>query len=111
VDTFDAQWRIMVFNMARQRRKHSPEFKSEVVRLVLDGGQSAGAVAKAHDLADSLVAGWVKQAKIDRGSGPTGALTTTERQDLARLQRENRELRQERDFLKKCAAFFARQSP
>jgi transposase len=100
----------MVFKMARKRRKHSKEFKAEVVRLVLEGGQSSSAVAKAHDLADSLVTGWVKQAKIDQGHGPSGALSTSERQELAQLKKEVRELRMERDFLKKCTTWFARQS-
>lgn len=59
----------MVLNMARQRRTHSKEFKAEVVRLVLEGGQTAGAVARAYDLAHSLVTGWVEQAKVGRVDG------------------------------------------
>jgi transposase len=51
----------------------------------------------------------VKQAEADRSKGKTG-LTTEERAELARLRRENRELRMERDILKKAAAFFAKES-
>ena len=50
----------------------------------------------------------MKQARIDRGEGPEGALTTDEKAELARLRREIRTLREERDFLKKAAAFFAK---
>lgn len=97
--------------MLKQRRKHSPEFKAEIVRLILEEGQTRGSVARTHDLADSLVAGWVKQAKIDRGDGASGSLTSTEREEFSRLKREVRALRTERDFLKKCAAWFAKQNP
>jgi transposase len=50
---------------------------------------------------------WVKRARADRTHGRTG-LTTAEREELARLRKENRELRTERDILKKAAAFFAK---
>ncbi len=52
---------------------------------------------------------WVKQAQVDRGKGPPGALTTAEREELARLRKEVRELREDREILKKAAAFFAKQ--
>jgi transposase len=51
----------------------------------------------------------VKQADIDEGQGPEGALTSEEREELRRLRRENRTLAMERDFLKKAAAFFAKE--
>jgi transposase len=50
---------------------------------------------------------WVRRAQADRTHGRTG-LTTAEREELARLRKENRELRTERDILKKAAAFFAK---
>jgi transposase len=50
---------------------------------------------------------WVLQARIDRGKGPDGALTTEEREELRRLRREVVTLRMEREILKKAAAFFA----
>jgi transposase len=52
----------------------------------------------------------VKRHDIDAGRGPAGALTTAERQELTQLRRDNREIRMERDFLKKAAAFFARET-
>ena len=53
---------------------------------------------------------WVERARADRGTGKPGVLTTAEREELARLRKENRELRMERDILKKAAAFFAKES-
>jgi transposase len=93
----------------RTRRKFTDEFKAGVVRLVLDEGRTAGAVARELDLTESAVRAWVAQAQADRTKGRTG-LTTAEREELARLRKENRELRLERDVLKKAAAFFAKES-
>jgi len=80
-----------------------------VVRLVLDEGKSIGAVARELDLTPSSLAMWVQHARADRSQGKTG-LTTAEREELARLRKENRVLAEEREILKKAAAFFAKQS-
>lgn len=90
----------------RPRRHFDDEFKAHAVRLVLDEGQSAGAVARDLDLTDSALRRWIDQARADRTHGKTG-LTTAEREELARLRKENRILREEREILKKAAAFFA----
>jgi transposase len=66
-------------------------------------------VARDLDLPQSVLRGWVKRARADRSNGKTG-LTTEERAELARLRRENRVLRIERDILKKAAAFFAKEN-
>lgn len=94
----------------RPRRSFTKEYKAEVVRLVRDSGRSPAAVAKELDLTPSAVRQWVKQAAIDEGHGPPGALTTAEKEELSRLRKENRILRQEREVLKKAAAFFAREN-
>lgn len=94
----------------RARRKFTDEFKAGVVRLVLDEGKTAGAVARELDLTDSAVREWVARAQADRTKGKSGGLTTAEREELARLRKEVRELKLERDLLKKAAAFFARES-
>jgi len=93
----------------RSRRRFTDEFKAGVVRLVLDEGKTAGAVARELNLTDSAVRAWVAQAQADRTKGKTG-LTTAERDELARLRKENRELKVERDILKKAAAFFAKEN-
>ena len=89
------------------RRQFTDEFKAGAVRLVLDEGKTVGAVARDLDLTESALREWVEHARADRTKGTTG-LTTAEREELARLRKENRELRMERDILKKAAAFFAK---
>jgi len=94
----------------RARRKFTAEYKAEVVRLVLDGGKTVGQVSRDLDLTESAVRNWVKQARIDAGQGAPGALTTAERAELVALRREAKQLRMEREILKKAAAFFAKES-
>ena len=72
------------------------------VRLVLDEGKTISAVARDLDLTPSSLANWVKHSRADRTQGKTG-LTTAEREELARLRKENRILHEERDILKKYA--------
>jgi transposase len=93
----------------RPRRSFSDEFKAGAVRLVLDEGKTISQVARDLDITVSSLRGWVEQARADRSKGKTG-LTTEERAELARLKKEVRELRIERDILKKAAAFFAKEN-
>ena len=93
----------------RPRRQHSDEFKAGAVRLVLDEGKRVSEAARDLDLAESVLSTWVKQARANRSGGKTG-LTTAEREEFARLKKENRELRMEREILKKAAAVFAKES-
>jgi transposase len=94
----------------RKRRSFTAEQKREAVRLVQTSGKSIGQVARDLDLTETALRRWVQQAEIDAGRGPEGALTSEERAELQQLRRENTRLRQERDFLKKAASFFARES-
>ena len=73
----------------------------------MDEGKTVGAAARELDLTPSALGLWVRQARADRTKGKTG-LTTEERAELSGLRKENRELRMERDILKKAAAFFAK---
>ena len=91
----------------RPRRRFDEEFKAQAVRLVLDEGKSVGSVARDLDLTETALREWVKRARADRTHGKTG-LTTAEREELTRLRRENRILQEEREILKKAAAFFAK---
>ena len=95
----------------RARRKFSPEFKAETVKLVRESGRTVGQVAHELDLTETALRSWVRQAEVDAGRGPAGVLTTDEREELGRLRRENRTLRMERDILKKATAFFAKEHP
>jgi transposase len=94
----------------RARRKFTAEYKAEVVRLVRDGGKGIGEVSRDMDLTESAVRHWVKQAGIDAGGGSRGELTTAERAELVALRREAKQLRMEREILKKAAAFFAKEN-
>lgn len=71
-------------------------------------GSSIGQVARDLDLTETAVRRWVSQAEVDSGRKP--GLTTTEREELSQLRRENRILREERDILKRATAFFAKET-
>jgi transposase len=94
----------------RKRRIFTAEQKAEAVRLVQRGDRSVGQIAADLDLTGSALRRWVEQAETDAGRGRDGALTSAEREELARLRRENRTLTLERDFLKRAAAFFAKET-
>ena len=91
----------------RPRRQFSEEFKAGAVRLVLDEGKTVGAVARELDLTASALSLWVRHARSERTKGKSG-LMKEEREELTRLRKENRELRMERDLLKKVSALFAK---
>lgn len=91
----------------RKRRSFTDEEKADAVRMVREVGNLAK-VARDLDLTETALRHWVKQSEIDAGSGPEGALTTAELEELRRLRRRVRTLEMERDFAKKAAAFFAR---
>ena len=93
----------------RKRRKFTPEYKAEVVRLCKQPGKTPNGVATELGLTSSAVSNWVAQSKVDAGCGGTGALTTAERDELSALRREVKTLRQEREILKRATAFFARE--
>jgi transposase len=94
----------------RTRRAFSDEFKAGAVALVLKEGKSVTGVAKELDLTASALGRWVEQARADAGKSKRGTLTTEEKEELARLRKEVRELRLEREILKKAAAFFAKEN-
>jgi transposase len=91
----------------RARRQFSDEFKAGAVRLVVEEGKTVGAVARELDLTPSALGGWVERAEAERTKGKSG-LMKEEREELARLRKENRILAEERDILKKATAFFAK---
>ena len=93
----------------RERRSFTDEFKAGAVGLVIDERRTMARVARDLDLTESALSKWVQQARADLSSGKTG-LTTAEREELSRLRKEVRVLKEERDILKKAAAFFAKES-
>lgn len=93
--------------MARKRRKYTPEFKSEAVRLVIEDGLSISQAAKDLDINQSVLSRWVATARQTEHAGtPTSELEAENR----RLRRENELLKKEREILKKAAAFFAKEN-
>jgi transposase len=111
VDTPDgAKMREECSMSKRKRRKSSPEFKAEAVRLCEVGDRTITQVAKDLDLTETSLREWVQRAKVDAGKNPDGMLSTDERAELARLRRENKQLRMEREILKAAATFFAKES-
>jgi transposase len=92
----------------RPRRSFSDEFKAEVIELCATSGKTIAQICRDLDLTETAVRRWVAQAEID--AGRKDGLTTTEREELAKLRKENRVLREERDILKRATAFFARET-
>ena len=94
--------------MAKTTTRYTPEFKHQMVELVRSGRKPAE-LAREFGPTAWTIALWVKQDARDGGKGD-GGLTTTEREELARLRRENRKLKEEREILAKAAAWFATES-
>jgi len=94
--------------MADKTVRYTPEFKRQMVDLVR-GGRTPASLAKEFGPSAWTIGLWVKQAARDAGKGD-GGLTTAEREELVRLRRENRKLKEEREILSKAAAWFATES-
>lgn len=89
-----------------KRRNHTSEFKMEAVRMAERESVSAAQVAKDLGISESLIYKWIKQF----GKKPDGSqVTASEHEELIRLRRENRILKEEREILKKAAAYFAKE--
>jgi transposase len=95
--------------MGNTRRLYPPEFKQEAVRLVRSSDEAYPIPKIARDLGVSpeTLRNWVKQTQID--AGEREGLSTEEKEELRRLRREVKVLKEEREILKKAAAFFARE--
>jgi transposase len=94
----------------KPRRIFTDEQKAEAVRIVNQSGKPVSQVAKEMGLTESALRKWVKQAQVDCQAEPQGQLTSTERKELNELRRDLKRIQMERDFLKKAATFFARES-
>ena len=93
----------------RKRRSFTDEFKAEAVALVRGQGLSVSRVAKDLDLTETALRAWVKRAEEAEMRVASGGLGDAERAELARLRKEVKVLREEREILKKAATFFAKE--
>jgi transposase len=89
-------------------RPYPKEFREGALQLVREGERSIVQIARDLGIAESCLRRWIKQAELDTGRRDDG-LTSSEREELRRLRRENARLKQEKEILRKAAAFFARE--
>ena len=92
----------------RPRRKFSDEFKRDAVENVNSSGKSIAQVARELGIYDSTLGNWVKQDEIDRGV--RDGVSTSDREEVTELRRENARLRMERELSKRAVAFGVRES-
>jgi transposase len=91
----------------RTRRQFTPEFKHDAVELVRTSGRPIAEIARELGIYDSTLGNWVRQDRIDRGEQQ--GLTSDEQARLRDLERENAQLRMERDLLKRTVAFWVKE--
>jgi transposase-like protein len=93
------------------RRQFTDEFKSEAVRLTRESGRPVAQVARELGISDNVLYRWMTEQRHVESQGRTRQSVRAGQEELTRLKRENETLRKERDFLRRAAAFFARESP
>jgi len=94
--------------MPRSKPPYPPEFKAEAVRLYRTTDKSLQEVASDLGMSTNSLREWVRRAEVE--SGEREGLTQDEQDELRRLRRENRILREEREILRKATAFFVRET-
>jgi transposase len=95
--------------MPKTRLPYDPEFRSQILEMVEKEGREPADLAREFGVTASTIWKWVRQAELDTGKRTDG-MKTDEKEELARLRRENARLKEERDILKKAAAWFAQEA-
>lgn len=90
------------------RRKFTPEYRAEAVALVIDSGRRVSEVAQSLGVHENTLNNWVNKAK-EQGEVPEKSLSVSERAELEKLRKENAQLQMDNAFLKKAAAWFAKE--
>jgi len=96
--------------MPKSKPPYPPEFRAEAIRLARTSGKPHAQIARELGMTGETLRLWLKQADVDEGKRSDG-LTSDEQEELRRLRRENRILREEREILKKAAAHLPRRRP
>ncbi len=96
--------------MPRTHRPYPPESRAEAVRLARGSDKSIPVLAADLGVSSEALRHWLRQADADEGRGQPGELTSNEREELRRLRREVKTLQQEREILRKAAAYFAKET-
>lgn len=94
--------------MPKTRPPYPEEFRREAVGLIRSGQRSLAEASKSLGVSQQTLRNWLKQEAVDAGQAE--GVSSQEREELRRLRRENRVLREEREILKKAAAFFAKEN-
>ena len=94
--------------MRERRRKFSPEFKDEAVKMVIESSRAIAEVAREIQVNEGTLGNWVNKYRVEH-AGEEPPLSVSDRARLRELERENRELRMKAEFLGKAAAFFAQE--
>lgn len=92
-------------------RRYKPPYPAQFRSMVVDlhrAGRTLASLTKEFDVAELTIRKWVRQSDLDRGERSDG-LTSAEKQEMAQLRKENAQLREERDILKRAAAWFAQE--
>ena len=95
-------------SLGKPRRSFTDEFRRDAVDLVVVEGRRIADVARSLGIGDSTLGRWVQQARID--AGEREGLTTSEKEELSRLRREVKQLRMERELLKRATVFWVKES-
>ena len=94
--------------MPKSRPPYPEEFRREAVALIRSGQRTLAEASESLGVSQQTLRNWLKREDVDTGRAP--GVTSEEREELRRLRRENRILREEREILKKAAAFFAKEN-
>lgn len=103
------QKKVKVFKMANTNKRYEPEFKKKMVKLVLEEGRTISSVNKEYNLGEGTVRGWIRQFEEECESNPVSKETKDFYLENRRLHKELEEAKKEISFLKKAAAFFAKE--